>query len=73
MAMAKRGLDNRAENKNGRIREKNGAAKVKNLEGDYPVLGKLFGPEKTLTDIKRKYKVDSLDEVLKVARNDARN
>ena len=71
--MAKRGLDNRAENKNGRIREKNGAAKGKNLEGDYPVLGKLFGPEKTLTDIKRKYKVDSLDEVLKVARNDARN
>jgi len=70
--MAKRGLDNRAENKNGRIREKNGAAKVKNLEGGYPVLGKLFGPEQTLTNIKRKYKVDSLDEVSKVARKDVR-
>jgi hypothetical protein len=45
---------------------------VKNLEEDYPVLGKLFGPEQTLTDIKRKYKVDSLDEALKVARKDAR-
>jgi hypothetical protein len=45
--MTTRGLDNRAEDKDGRIREKNGAAKVKTLEADYPVLGKLFGPEKT--------------------------
>jgi hypothetical protein len=69
--MTKRGLDDRAENKNGRIREKNGAAKVKNLQGEYPVLGKLFGPEKTLTNIKRQYGVDSLNEVLKVARKEA--
>ncbi len=70
--MTKRGLDNRAEDKNGRIREKNGAAKAKNLESDYPVLGKVFGPEKTLTEMKRKYKVHSLDEVLKAARKEAR-
>jgi hypothetical protein len=72
VAVTKRGLDNRAGNKNGRIREKNGAAKVKNLEGDYPVLGELFGPEQTLTSIKHKYKVESLDEVLKAARKDAK-
>jgi hypothetical protein len=70
--MTKRGLDNRSENKSGRIREKNGAAKVKSLEADYPVLGKLFGPEKTLTEIKRTYMVDSLSEVLKAARKDAK-
>jgi hypothetical protein len=64
----KRGLDSRAQDNNGRIREKNGASKVKNLSKDYPVLGKEFKPEKTLTAIKREYKVDSLDEVLKIAR-----
>lgn len=70
--MTRRGLDDRSENKDGRIREKNGSAKVKNLEGDYPVLGKLFGPEVTLTQIRSKYGVSSLSEVLKAARRDVK-
>lgn len=65
----RRGLDNQAEDKDGRIREKNGASKVKNLAKDYPILGERFRPNQTLTNLRKIYKVDSLDEVLKKVRS----
>ena len=62
----KKGLDNRSEDKNGRIREKNGASKMGNLSKEYPIL-KVFNRDATLTGIKQRHQLKSLDEVIKFA------
>jgi hypothetical protein len=61
------GLDGRGRDENGRIREKSGAAKIKNLSGKYPELN-VFSPEATLSGIRRRHGVQSLDEIRKLAR-----
>lgn len=61
------GLDGRARDENGRIREKSGAAKIKNLSGKYPELN-VFSPETTLSGIRRRHGVQSLDEIRRLAR-----
>jgi hypothetical protein len=60
--MAKRGLDGRSQNQDGRIREKSGASKIRNLAKEYPEL-KAFTPGATLGGIKARHKLQSLDEV----------
>ncbi len=45
------GLDGRRRNKNGRISEKHGNTKMKNLKQDYPAL-KHFGNEDTLSTVR---------------------
>ncbi len=62
-----RGLDGRARDEDGRIREKSGATKIKNLIPKYPEL-EVFSPEATLTGIRRRHGVESLDEVRQLAR-----
>jgi hypothetical protein len=62
-----RGLDGRARDEDGRIREKSGASKIKNLTPKYPELD-VFSPEATLTGIRRRYGVESLDEIRRLAR-----
>ena len=61
------GLDGRHRDKNGRISEKHGNAKMKNLKPNYPEL-KNFGNEDTLSTVKERQGVDTLDELLKKAR-----
>jgi hypothetical protein len=63
----RRGLDNRAEDKNGRIREKNGATKIANLVGQYPEL-QAFTQDATLTGVKKRHGLESLDQVRRLAR-----
>jgi hypothetical protein len=62
------GLDGRAEDENGRIREKNGASKMANLAREYPEL-KVFTPSATLTGVKNRYGLQSLDQVRKLGRS----
>ena len=66
-AVEQRGLDGRAEDSNGRIREKNGAAKMGNLAKEYEEL-KVFTPSATLTGVKHRYGLESLDQVRKLGR-----
>jgi len=66
-AIERRGLDDRAEDNNGRIREKNGAAKMGNLAKEYSEL-KVFTPSATLTGVKHRYGLESLDQVRKLGR-----
>jgi hypothetical protein len=61
------GLDGRSRDEDGRIREKSGATKVKNLTDKYPEL-EVFSPEATLSGIRTRYGVQSIDEVRRVAR-----
>jgi hypothetical protein len=61
------GLDGRERDKDGRIRAKSGAAKIKNLVDDYPEL-KVFSPEATLSGLRQRHGVESLDELRKLAR-----
>lgn len=68
----KRGLDNRAEDKSGQIREKNGASLIKNLTLTFPEL-KVFNQKKTLTQIKKQTGAESLDQVRKIARKEQRS
>jgi len=64
--MPKQGLDNRAVNDDSRIREKNGAAEIRNLTKTYPEL-RVFSPEATLTGIRKRYDVTSIAEVRRLA------
>jgi len=68
IVMAKRGLDNRAMDKNKQVREKNGATLMPNLVKEYPILAKL-NQKGTLTKAKRQFNVPSLDKLIKVARS----
>ena len=63
----RRGLDNRAEDKNGEIRLKNGATKAKTLAKEDPIF-KVFSPEATLTNLRKRYKVQSEKDLRKIAR-----
>jgi hypothetical protein len=65
--MADEGLDGRARDEDGRIRAKSGAAKMGHLAKTYPELD-VFTPDATLTGIKTKYGLDSLEEVRQLAR-----
>jgi hypothetical protein len=69
--MTKRGLDGRAQDQNGQIREKNGASKMGNLANEYPEL-KAFTPDATLTGIRNRYGVRSFDEVRALGREKLR-
>lgn len=60
--MAKRGLDGRAQDRDGRIREKSGATKMRTLAKEYPEC-RAFTPEATLSGIRARYGVQSIDEV----------
>jgi hypothetical protein len=56
------GLDGRHRDKDGRISEKHGNTKMKNLKGDYPEF-KNFHNEDTLSEVKERYGADSLDDL----------
>ena len=58
------GLDGRHRDKNGRIEEKHGNTKVKNLKEQYPEL-KNFRNDDTLGQIRERYEVDSLDALIR--------
>jgi hypothetical protein len=62
----KKGLDGRERDRSGRIREKNGALKIRNAVKEYPEF-RAFSPDSTLTNLKKRYKVQSLDELRKLA------
>jgi len=59
---AKRGLDRRSQDQDGRIREKSGATKMKTLATEYPEC-EAFTPDATLSGIRTRYGVTSIDEV----------
>ena len=59
---ANRGLDGRARDDNGRIREKSGATKMSTLAKQYPEM-QAFTPDATLSGIRKRYGVQSIDEV----------
>jgi hypothetical protein len=59
---AKQGLDGRARDQSGRIREKSGATKMSTLAQQYPEM-KAFTPDATLSGIRARYGVQSIDEV----------
>lgn len=61
------GLDGRHRDKDGRISEKHGNTKMKNLKPLYPELKK-FRDEDTLGQVRDRNGVDSLDALLKKAR-----
>jgi hypothetical protein len=61
------GLDGRHRDKNGRIEEKHGNTKVKNLKEQYPEL-KNFRNEDTLGQVRDRYGADSLDDLLRTLR-----
>lgn len=67
----KKGLDGREQDISGRIREKNGASIVRNMLGEYPEM-RVFSHDATLTSLKRRHKVPSLDELRKIAALKAR-
>lgn len=58
----KRGLDGRARDDDGRIREKSGATKMRTLANQYPEM-KAFTPDATLSGIRARYGVQSIEEV----------
>jgi hypothetical protein len=64
----KRGLDGRAKDKGGEIREKSGATKIGTLTPKYPEL-KVFSQDATLTGIRRRHGVESIAEIRKLARD----
>jgi hypothetical protein len=59
---AKRGLDGRARDDDGRIREKNGATKMRTLAEEYPEC-RAFTPDATLSGIRTRYGITSINEV----------
>ena len=61
------GLDDRARDDDGRIREKSGATKIRTLLGKYPEL-RVFDPEATLSGIRRRHGVESIEEIRQLAR-----
>jgi hypothetical protein len=61
------GLDGRSRDDDGRIREKSGAARMGNLAEKYPEM-RVFDPNATLSGIRSRYGVESIDEVRKLAR-----
>jgi hypothetical protein len=61
-----RGLDGRDRDENGEIRLKNGATKAKTLAKEDPLF-KAFSPESTLTNLRKRYKVQSEKDLRKVA------
>lgn len=65
--MTDRGLDGRDRDESGRIRAKSGASKMGNLAETYPEL-RVFSPDATLTGIRNRHGVESLDEVRELAR-----
>ena len=70
--MPERGLDGRARDADGRIREKSGATKISTLTKTYPEL-RVFSQDATLTGIKTRHGVDSLDEVRQLAQQKLRH
>ena len=54
-------------NEDGRIREKNGNTKMKNLKPEYSEL-KNFGNEDTVSTVKERQGVETLDELLRKVR-----
>lgn len=62
------GLDGRHRDKDGRISEKHGNTKIKNLKVQYPEL-KNFQNEDRLGQLRDRYGADSLDELLRKLRN----
>jgi hypothetical protein len=61
------GLDGRHRDKDGRISEKHGNTKMKNLKETYPEL-KNYRDEDTLAQVEERHGVDSLSELLKKVR-----
>jgi hypothetical protein len=55
-------LDGRARDDDGRIREKNGATKMRTLAEEYPEC-RAFTPGATLSGIRTRYGITSIDEV----------
>lgn len=70
--MGERGLDDRERDESGRIRAKSGTAKMGNLSERYPEFD-AFDPDATLSGIRARYAVESIDEVLALARRRRRN
>lgn len=67
----KKGLDNRSQDKNGRIRKKNGNTKVKTLQHEYGEnFLKGYNPEATLSDVLKETGKNSLSELLKKDKGD---
>lgn len=62
------GLDDRHRDRDGRISEKHGNTKIKNLKEQYPEL-KNFQNEDTLGQVRGRYGADSLDDLLQKLRN----
>jgi hypothetical protein len=58
------GLDGRHRDKNGRIEEKHGNTKMKNLKAQYPEL-KNFRNDDTLGQVRNRHEVDSLDALIR--------
>jgi len=58
------GLEGRHRDANGRIEEKHGNTKMKNLKEQYPRL-KHFRDEDTLSEVRERHGVDSLDGLLR--------
>jgi len=62
------GLDGRHRDKDGRISEKHGNTKIKNLKDQYPEL-KHFRDEDTLGQVRDRYDAESFDDLLRKLRN----
>jgi len=58
----KRGLDYRARDQDGQIRKKNGTTRMRTLAEEAPEF-KAFSPDATLTNMRRRYKVESVEEL----------
>ena len=65
--MRQPGLDGRHRDADGRISEKHGNTKIKNLKDEYPKL-KNFRNEDTLGEVRDRYGADSLDDLLRKIR-----
>ncbi len=61
------GLDGRHRNEDGRIEKKRGDTKIGHLKAQYPTLAG-FDDELTLGELRDRYRVNSLDELLRVLR-----
>jgi hypothetical protein len=66
------GLDGRSRDDDGRIREKSGAARMGNLAEKYPEM-RVFDPNATLSGIRSRYGVESIDEVRELVRKKLAN
>lgn len=66
--MRERGLDDRDRDGDGRIRAKSGATKMGNLAETYSEL-RVFSPDATLSGIRQRYGVESIQEVRDLARS----